>query len=126
MFIVPPASGAKRGPVGPQRLAAARAVPSPATTTSRSGPVSTAALSAFGSSSRSGVRTFPLRPASARIRPAWSAASGSTWPASGLISTSMVRTFAGPAARALPSAKPSPLSMGWSIIGGHLGVSLNR
>ncbi len=42
MFMVPPASGATSGPFGPQRLAAALAVPSPASTTSRSGDASTA------------------------------------------------------------------------------------
>ncbi len=46
MFMVPPGSGAISGPLGPARSAAARAVPSPASTMTRSGAVAKAFVEA--------------------------------------------------------------------------------
>ena len=58
MFIVPPGSGAITGPVGPQSSATARAVPSPASTMSRSGAASTASRRLCAKSAWSGARTL--------------------------------------------------------------------
>ncbi len=89
--MVPPARGAISGPSGPQRLAAAPAVPSPAMSTIRSGAASTACLRVSKISCGRATLMFASRPNSARMAAAAAGASGPVWPEAGLASTSMRR-----------------------------------
>lgn len=87
MFIVPPGRGASKGPLGPQSSAAARAVPSPASTTSRSGPASIADLRQALKFAGSGVFRVTAPPNSDITAASSSAVSGPTLPAARLTTT---------------------------------------
>src|SRR3989344_2874879 len=92
MFIVPPASGARRGPSAPQSSAARRAVPAPATTASRSGPASMAARRHRSRSPVSEAQTRASTPKRLTMASASAAASGETLPDARVITTSTLRT----------------------------------
>jgi hypothetical protein len=89
MFMVPPGRGAISGPSGPASSAAARAVPSPATTSTASGAPSITLRRQSMSSPGSGAWTTPETPYSASSRSAICGASGPTDPEAMLATMSM-------------------------------------
>src|ERR1700761_6733280 len=94
MFMVPPGRGAISGPSGPQSSAAARAVPSPARTISRSGDFATAAARHSVTWCGSGVQTWASSPASARMAVISAGAVFPTLPDATLATTSTVLNVA--------------------------------
>ena len=87
--MVPPGSRASSGPFRPQSSAAARAVPSPASTIRSRGPVAIAASRLDIRSAASGARMLATRPYSSRIAASCAGASGPTLPEARFATTSM-------------------------------------